>query len=209
MLLMAVIAVLLVPIPVAAEDLPACTQVMGFSQTHNWYVDGGFESMVNGAEWQLLSWNGDITVWANPNASVYTRPRPYSSCGTPTRGVLQIAYLARRATTDQFVAQLDLALANIRAKWPTIGVIYLVPIVGCPNHAICSGNGYGASTMHLMADTVMGLRVNGVDLLAGPDLLIDTCSNFVDPRGHMNVAGSTYVAGTVASWVGGIDAASS
>jgi hypothetical protein len=170
---------------------------MGFSQTGNWYVDGGFEGLVDGSTWEAVIRNGDTADWANPSSPIYSsRQRVTSPCGTPTQGVLQVAFLGR-VSLSQADALLDEALAQVHSHWPSIGVIYLVPVVGGPNEAICSPNGWGASSMHVnLIDPLLATRPEPL----GPDLHIDSCSNYVDPRGHMNAAGSAYVAAQVAEF---------
>jgi len=51
-----------------------CSQVIGFSQTNEWYA-GGFERVVDNARWQLL-WQGgaSIELWADPRFSGWSQP---------------------------------------------------------------------------------------------------------------------------------------
>src|SRR5205814_5127994 len=48
-----------------------CTEVIGFSQTNNWFTEGGtFEPLVGDANWQERWYSGGrIDLWSNPDGA--------------------------------------------------------------------------------------------------------------------------------------------
>ena len=123
---------------------------------------------------------------------------------TPTRAVFQIAYLGfGRATSDQIAEALSASLRNIRTTWPTIEDIVVVPIVGGPNHSICTmpdGREVDATRMHGVLEAVID---DSDGIIAGPDLLVSTCEHFRDGMGHLTGGGPAEVARQVAAFVSG------
>jgi hypothetical protein len=203
---LASVVALLVGIAPAIHAAPGeCTRVIGFSQTRNWFISGLFESIpgVPNAEWELLAVGGaDLHVWADPASAAYSR-RVESPCGIPpTRVFLHAAFSSFGTATDaDIAATLSTAVANIRARWPTVTRVDVAPIVGGPGHTTCAltdTRNVDATFMHPRIDAAIALVVNGVDLVAGPDLLASACTDFTDGMGHLSTAGSAYVAGQVA-----------
>lgn len=200
-----VTTVLVASMPVAHASPGECTRVVGFSQTRNWYLSGSFESMpgVSNAEWELLALGGiDLQTLADPASAVYSRPVE-SPCGiSPTRVLLHAAFADYRTATDaDIAATLSTAVVNIRSAWPTVTRVDVSPIAGGPGHTTCpltETRDVEATTMHPRIDAAIALVANGVDLLAGPDLLVSACADFTDAGGHLTTAGSEFVATQVA-----------
>lgn len=194
--------------PVAAR----CTLVVGFSVTENWFEGGAFESIptIRDSQWELLAEGGaDVSVWSNPSTPAYSRP-PVSACGEPPdRVVFQVAALGWRSRpVEDVIAAIDASIANIRATWPTVEVVELIPIVGGPDAQPCEIPSQAgtrivdASGMNPAMTAVIGQVANGRDVLAGPDLLLADCTQYLDGMGHLTQEGSEYIASVVAAHYG-------
>ena len=202
-----IVTALGVLIPINRAAASECTRVIGVSQTRNWYLAGAFETQVGivSTEWELLAvGGGDLVTFADPLSPAFTH-RIQSPCGIPpTRAVLNVSFQDYRTTTDAVITTYLLsAIANIRSHWPTIGRIDLVPIVGGPNHQTCpvsANHNVRATEMHPRMDAVIAVVVNGVDVFAGPDLLVSACSDFSDAHGHLTLSGSAFIAQAVAQF---------
>jgi len=189
-----------------------CTLVVGFSVTVNWFEEGAFESIptIQDSQWELLAEGGaDVSVWSDPNLRAYARP-PVSACGQPPdRVVFQVAALGWRSRpVEDVVAALQASIANIRATWPSAEVIELIPIVGGPDAQPCvvpSQSGtrtVDASGMNPAMTAIIAQVANGQDVVAGPDLLLADCMQYLDGMGHLTQEGSEYIASVVAAHYG-------
>lgn len=189
-----------------------CTLVVGFSVTENWFEEGAFESIptIQDSQWELLAEGGaDVSVWSDPTMRAYTRP-PVSACGQPPdRVVFQVAALGWRSRpVEDVVAALQAVIANIRATWPSAEVIELIPIVGGPDAQPCvvpsqaGTRTVDASGMNPEMTSVIAQVANGQDVVAGPDLLLADCMQYLDGMGHLTQGGSQYIASVVAAHYG-------
>lgn len=188
-----------------------CTLVLGFSVTANWYEDGAFESMsgIDGDRWELIVAGGhDVWRYANPDAQPYTTT-PVSPCeGEPDRALFQVAALGwEHHPADEVVAAIRSSIDNIRATWPTVDVVELIPIVGGPDGQPCEattqpGRIVDASLMNPAMYAAIAEAVNGDDVVAGPDLLLADCSQYQDGLGHITSEGSRHIASVLAEYYG-------
>jgi hypothetical protein len=203
-------AIVSTPVPTTSAAAPPvsedanCTLVMGFSVTENWFRSGRFELQpgIDDARWELLAPSGhDIELWADPAEPGWNEP-VFSPCGRdPDRVVFQVAAKDwQTQSEDEVAALLVQSIDNIRAKWPTAGLIELIPIVGGPDAQPCpAGAGFVfASQMYPTMTEVIAGVANGQDILAGPDQLLADCSQYRDNRGHLTTAGSEYIASGLA-----------
>jgi hypothetical protein len=186
-----------------------CTLVLGMSVTANWFLDGGFESLpgIDDAGWELI-WESrhDVGLYADPGARPYS-DAPASPCGEdPDRVLFQIAAFDWRSP-GAVIAELGASIDNIRAVWPTVRVIELIPIVGGPGSGPCHDpdvpdKGVQASFMNpAMVDAITEVA-NGADIVAGPDLLVADCAQFRDGPGHLTTEGASYIASVLAKHYG-------
>lgn len=182
------------------------SRALGFSVTRNWFTDGNFESLVDGALWELQADGGaDLHDYENPGyAGYHGGVQVDSPTGfAPERIVFQLAYLGFRQATDaQILASLQASITNILATWTSCTRLDLIPIVGGPNHGVCTigGKKVDASLMHPRMDTAIASAVNGTTVFAGPDLLLDNCNGYADKLGHLNASGSADIAAKVAAF---------
>ncbi len=166
-----------------------CTQVIGFSQTNQWYSSGQFESRVDNSRWELL-WNGGagIEQWRNPNYVGWNNA-PVSPCAqgsrNPDRVVLTISGNFQ-ADPNVWVSNIQATLANIRARYPAVRQIILQPVVGGPNHNLCyyQSQVVRASFNHPGIDEAISRMIGG-DVVAGASPEVRTCGDYSDATGHL------------------------
>src|SRR5436309_2479416 len=108
------------PVAIAQQSTFSCTEVIGFSQTEQWY-DGGFVgSSQNSGAWQLRWFSGgSIDQWAASAGfpgwnSEYLVSHCSQNSSSPDRVVLQIS--ADFHSASWFATQTALAVGNIRAR---------------------------------------------------------------------------------------------
>ncbi len=150
------------PTPTASPGSFTCTEVLGFSQTGNWWSlqrspNDAFESMVDGARYQVRAANGGaVWKWFNPSIDPTFdgwSMSPTSPCAAgpsaPDRVIMDItesfwigdacgahAWDDCRAGSDTSVGRVTQDVVNvvsyIRAHYPSVRQIYLKPLVGGP-----------------------------------------------------------------------------
>jgi hypothetical protein len=59
-----------------------------------------------------------------------------------------------------------------------------------------------ASGMNPVMTTAIAQVANGRDVVAGPDLLLADCTQYLDGMGHLTQEGSQYIASVVAAHYG-------
>lgn len=185
--------------------------MLGFSVTRQWYEEGTFESQpgIDDASWELIfEGGGDVSVWSNPAAQPYLSS-PISECvSPPDRALFQVAARGWRVRpAEETVSELETVIANIRAAWPTVEVIELIPIVGGPGGQPCEaatqpGRTVDASAMNPVMNTVIAEVADGRDVRAGPDLQLADCSQYADGIGHITPEGSRIIASVLAEHYG-------
>lgn len=189
-----------------------CTLALGMSVTRDWFELGTFESLpgIDNARWELIWSSGhDLQLFSDPNAEPYSLP-PISPCvEEPDRVLFQIA--AADWSSPELADLLRASLENIRATWPTVEVIDVIPIVGGPSGGPCQaeedkGNVTSrtvlASLMNPVMNQVIAEVANGGDVRAGPNLLLDDCAQYRDGVGHLAPDGAQSVAARLAEHYG-------
>jgi hypothetical protein len=125
--------------PALSADPALCTEVVGFSQTQQWFY-GGFLNVVDQARWQLrFIFGGDISVWADP--SNWTGPADHpcaTNAATPDRVIYDLTIAGYTSTSDTLYLRtyLGTVIANAHARYPSARV-HLMPVIGGPNNSVC------------------------------------------------------------------------
>ena len=196
------------PLRSAPQGGSACTLVIGFSQTAEWYEAGGaFESVVEDDRWQL-KWAGGAGVdrWSDPD-DVAWGAEVLSPCAAgseaPDRIVLSISGPFGE-DEDAWVGAIKGSVDLIRGGYPSARRIGLVPVVGGPSHRDCTFDGrrVRASWQHLYVDNAIE-KVIDADrtgmLFAGPSPEVRTCDDYRDALGHLTEEGAAAMGRMMAS----------
>ena len=187
----------------------ACTEVIGFSQTNQWYepLGGAFETIVADDAWQLR-WRSSsyIQLIAQADWEAWAES-PKSPCATSVvdRAVLTISGLAGN-DVDRWAADISDAVVQIRSQHPTVRQILLQPVVGGPNHGLCFHNGQQirASYQHPFIDEAIAqvaAAEAGVDIGFSPE--VPDCAGFSDSIGHLSDGYGSIVGTTVGEYYAG------
>jgi hypothetical protein len=164
-----------------------CTQVLGFSQTRNWFR--AFQADLGDSRYQLLqSTNGGLK-WQDPNFAGWDYPL-ISPCSQnsrdPDRIIDNISW--RRDVTDVsfYVREIRDEVATLRDLFPEADIV-LQAVIGGPNDSTCSG--VHTAIVHPAVETAIA-QVVAADpgLLApvGPEAPeVARCSYFRDDIGHL------------------------
>ena len=164
-----------------------CTQVLGFSQTRNWFR--AFQIDLGNSRYQLLqSTNGGLR-WQDPNFSGWDNPL-ISACTQgsrdPDRIIDNISW--RQDVTDVafYVREIRDEVATLRALFPDADIV-LQAVIGGPNDSTCSG--VHTAIVHPAVEAAIAQVVAtdpGVSAPVGPEAPeVARCSYFRDDIGHL------------------------
>jgi hypothetical protein len=192
-----------------------CTEIVGFSQTMQWYFAGFPQATGNPGGWQLR-WQGaaSIDAWADPNYSGWQPAYQVNSCssgGNPDRVLLNISG-DYNSDVNWWVQQISAAITNIRNKYPSQRQIILQPVVGGPNNGQCaSGDASNpinrASYNHPYIDQAIARLVAG-GVVAGASPEVRTCADYADWVGHLTDSAKGPIAVTIGQWYASVGTAS-
>ncbi len=180
----------------------ACTRVIGFSQTKNWWFLGHFETLVDETKWEIQAEGGQsIGEIADPGGPIWNQ-NVVSPCGTTDRVVLQVSpdphdpSQQNVATTAMLTEQ---AIDTVRSKIPSVQEIDLLAVVGGPSHDDCGG--VFAATIHPIVDQAISRVLTDVTTGVGTTISpeVSDCSMFRDGKGHLTDEGSEHVAQELAA----------
>ena len=187
-----------------------CVLVVGYSNTTQWFRDGGFESksdIVNG-EWESIAEGGShvmrLAYENGYNWDLWAANSISSRCAlndrTPTTVLFDVAFLDDGSLTNG-VTHLTAAVARARSELGFSGPMILKPMVGASDACNNWSTVAAPQTRDLIATVVAG----DPSLSAGPYLTIP-CSLFRagDSRGHFSDIGKVEVARQIAAWWTGL-----
>ncbi len=171
----------------------ACTLVIGFSQTEQWYLEApDFEAAVGTDRWELL-WNAGAAVelWSNPEYAGWSEPI-LSPClersQDPDRVVFTIGSRDLPLDPPAYAVAIRSAIATTREMFPDLRQIVLQPLVGGPDDGQCiahSGRVVEASASHPVVDRAIALVIGG-NVVPGDSPEVRTCDDYQDSVGHLD-----------------------
>jgi hypothetical protein len=187
------------PTPTSGSSTVAgCTEVIGFSQTYQWYFGGSpsydqFLSQLPPGSTQLR-WEGGAAIdsWADPTFTGWTSLGS-SACtrnsSNPDRVVITITAGAFVSDVGWWRQEISAVIANVKSRYSNVRTIFLQPVVGGPGNGICYFNGNSADPVraswnHPYIDQAIGGLVGGV-VVAGPSPEVRTCADYADDIGHL------------------------
>ncbi len=172
-----------------------CTEVIGFSQTNQWYSGGEqrtyspFEDLVDDGSWQLRWFEGAEARIIADEAWSGWEADPVSPCvrGPVDRVILTVTG-ARGTDVGAWERDIGDALDRIRIEIPSASVIVLQPVVGGPEGQACfqGGTQVRADLQHpYIWEAILEVSAESTSVLAGMKPRVDSCADFRDGRGHL------------------------
>jgi hypothetical protein len=187
-----------------------CTEVLGFSQTLQWWEQPQFQQQVDDARWQArLHAGGDVDYWANPSSDAWNGPPSQATCtdanvglsalcspcasgsDAPDRVLITITLQAYESDVQVWAQKIRAAIATIRQEHPQVRQIVLQPVVGGPGGAVCPVQtqtlgvraSYNAPYIVQAIASVLG---DSPDLAAGYVPEVQSCADYLDDIGHLD-----------------------
>lgn len=186
--------------PVTPDDF-SCTEVIGFSQTRQWYEAGFEEAVGNPEAWRLRALGGaSVDRWAAPDFRGWSEVVGGCAEEEPDRVVFTITGAGR--PPEGWAEAVLRVVDNIRNRYRGVEQIVLQPVVGGPNDESCPASGgrpVRASANHPTIDRAIAQVVGG-DVVAGASPVVSDCSHFADQLGHLSAEGSREVAEALADY---------
>jgi hypothetical protein len=186
-----------------------CTEVLGFSQTGQWYLNSLFESIVGNNGWQLRAYASAGVQWQDPTFAGWMTA-PISPClqnaANPDRILLTISTPSGIPTLDWWVQNIRAEIATIRQQRPNAGSIILQSVVGGPGGATCYfggnlANPVHASVIHPTIDQAIAVVVlDSPDLVAGISPEVASCGQYADNTGHLTTMGRSVVGQAIGAY---------
>lgn len=184
------------PTPTAPTSGRTCTEVIGFSETYQWYFGGyptydQFYSQLPPGSVQLR-WDAGASIdkWADPSFSGWTGGLGSRACtaGSDDPDAVILTITSSDYVTDiaWWRQQISAAIGVARARYANLRTVFLQPVVGGPSHESCFVGGvqvratYNEPYIEQAIGTLLG---NGVS--AGADPLVRTCADYADDIGHL------------------------
>ena len=190
----------------------SCTEVLGFSQTGQWYLNSLFESLVGNDNWELRAYASAGVLWQNPTFAGWT-VAPFSPClqnaETPDRVLLTISTPLGIPTLDWWVQNIRAEIVTIRQMRPNAHSIILQSVVGGPGSTTCYFRGsladpVHASVIHPTIDQAIAIVAqDSPDLVAGISPEVASCDNYADDTGHLTTIGRSVVGQAIGTYYAG------
>lgn len=191
-----------------------CTMVIGFSQCgripDGWYVAGtdsvsDFEQAVNNDNWELLWGRGaGVDKWKNPDYDGWSNTI-ISPClinsNSPDRVLLSVSG-PHGTDITKWVNDIDSTIHIIRIKYPSVKEIILQPVVGGPSHQTCfiGIDSVRASWQHAYIDSAIAIvAANDTEVSAGCSPEVQTCSDYIDGKGHLDSIAAAIIGTNIAA----------
>lgn len=193
----------------------ACTQVLGFSQSMQWYAGRSFTAHVDENSRPDLSalspdaflpgWQGrflmgaaverwtdpDFPGWSGANRLVHETP---AHCERDEAGRVVFNVSGADRSPQAWTAAVDSVAALIPVKFPAVREIVMQPVVGAPEGECTDVR---AARNHPVI--VEGIRraADRGRITAGPSPRVAGCDQFSDALGHLTVEGAEQVRRTL------------
>lgn len=210
--------ILLVSLPAVAQTDNAhsasrefsCTQVLGFSQSLEWYGGLSLSDFMAGESppdldpgtflpgWQGAFYMGaSIEKWLDPGFPAWTDNDITTHGATAhcrreqvDRVIFNVSGPER--SVKEWANAVESVARRIRKAFPAVRKIVMQPAVGAPD---CQCHDVLAARNH--SDIARGIRLaakrNGIT--AGPEPKLEDCSHYRDPLGHLTKDGAKHVHG--------------
>jgi hypothetical protein len=171
-----------------AQDF-SCTEVIGYSQSMQWYFAGFQEQMGRGRTQLRWQGGGAIDNWADPGYAGWSGSGRVNGCSSnaerPDRIILDVSD-GFHDEVGWWVGQINTVLGLIRARYPNARQIVLQPVVGGPGGGSCQigGQPVRAASNHPVIWQAIN-QVAGGDVVAGAKPTVRSCGDYADSTGHL------------------------
>jgi hypothetical protein len=193
----------------AAPTSFVCNQVTAMTLTREWY-EAGFEGVVPSARWQLKAReHGYITEWSNP-ASDFWNEMIESPCAqgstAPDHVVLTVLSWAPACcvTQPQWQTQINGAINNLTAKYPSLRRIDLMTVIRGPGNALCPTAPAVGETIVIPPELDQALAAAAVQfpdlVFVAPKFEAPDCAAFSGGGPHLTSAGNAAVAAVIGAY---------
>lgn len=192
------------PSPVNGQAGYSCTEVLGFSQSMQWYAalsianrPASGDSFELGPDEFLPAWQGRFTFgaaierWTDSDfpgwEGTYVSP---SQCarGEVDRVVFNVSGEARSA--DEWATAIESVAELVRGKYPGARTVVMQPVIGAPPgecEEVRAAQNHPTIVQGIARAEELGL------ITAGPNPTVSSCSQFSDALGHLTASGAEHV----------------
>jgi hypothetical protein len=168
----------------------ACTQLIGYSQTEQWF--SAFEAEVTNAKWELR-WAGGhgVDVWKNPGDSGWNAAL-VSACAEGSNDVERVMFSIsgpHGSNVSAWEADIDAFMSTVRGKLPNAHVFILEPVVGGPNMNCSRADEQNPSIL----EAIKNVAARDPEVFVGHDAHVSSCSGFQDSLGHLTSSAASQI----------------
>ncbi|GEM_PF-6837971 len=198
------------PGAVAAQASFACTEVLGFSQSMQWFMSRATHQEAGKASqlpvdpflpgWQgRFTFGASVELWADPKYKGWEgtyRSAAHCEREQVDRVVFNVSGAPRSA--EEWARGVATVAEIIRSRYPAVQEIVMQPVVGAG-----SGQCLGVRAALNQPFIVAGIRQAaspGSMIKPGPAPKVSTCSQFSDSLGHLTEDGAKYIRGWLRSY---------
>lgn len=193
------------------QESYSCTQVLGFSQSMEWYAGLSLADYAEEGEFPdpppleagafLPTWQGRFFMggaverwtdprfpgWAGPHAIARESPA-HCAREEVDRVVFNVSGAAR--SVDAWAEAIDSVAKLIRTKFPAVRQVVMQPVVGAPEGECPEVR---AAQNHPVIAEGIRLAAERGSVAAGPNPKVANCAQFSDALGHLATAGADLV----------------
>lgn len=206
-----ILSAVLVPSQVKGQSGYSCTEVLGLSQSMQWYAavsmaDGPArsDSWELGPDDFLPGWQGRFTFgaaierWTDSDfagwGGTYVSP---SHCAPEEvdRVVFNVSGEARSA--DEWATAIESVAELVRARYPSVRAVVMQPVIGAPPGECEEVR--AARNHPTIVQGIARVAQRGA-ITAGPKPTVSTCSHFEDALGHLTASGAEHVQGILRAY---------
>jgi hypothetical protein len=198
------------PDAVTAQASFVCTEVLGFSQSMQWFMPRATHREAGKASqlpvdpflpgWQgRFTFGASVELWADPEYRGWEgmhRSAAHCERGQVDRVVFNVSGAPRSA--EEWARGVATVAEIIRSRYPAVREIVMQPVVGAD-----SGQCPGVRAALNQPFIVAGIRqaaISGSLIKPGPAPKVSTCSQFSDSLGHLTEEGAKYIRGWLRSY---------
>lgn len=202
----------LLAVAAQAADSYTCTQVIGFSQTRQWYKGGNFmfEKEVDNARWELRARDGAaIGKWGVASYDGWTVALA-SPCANRSNNPDRVVLTVSGSSGDDVAAwKADIlkAIDMVHRKYGNVETIVLQPVVGAPEGTDCNTRA-GRQQPFILEGIRQAAQESGPNVVVGCVPKVRTCNDYSDDKGHLTGSASGPIGASIGEFYAAFDGGS-